>query len=83
VELRQFTWNGGAARNVSAWVEGWATRRYNLAAPNADTSKYWQTLRQEILNCNTGQMAATATPLVMRPGLFVPSGVGCCATTQQ
>lgn len=36
---------------------------------------YWATLRKEILNCNTGQMAATASPLVMRPNLFVPDGV--------
>jgi hypothetical protein len=80
--MMEFSWTA-EQRDVDAWVGQWAQRRYGLAAPNALAAKYWAALRAEILNCNTGQMAATASPLVMRPNLYVPSGVGCCATTQQ
>ncbi len=79
--VMEATWNNASARDVDTWIVQWATRRYGRA--NAAAASYWLTLRREILNCNTGQMAATASPLVMRPRLSLPSGVGCCATLQQ
>jgi alpha-N-acetylglucosaminidase len=76
--MMEFAWTS-APRDVDAWVAGWATRRYGVA--NAAAASYWHVLRQQILNCSTGQMSATATPIVMPPRLY--NGVGCCAPTQQ
>ncbi len=82
--MMEFSWGDASKpRDVDAWVRSWSQRRYGLSSPLPAAVSYWSTLRAEILNCNTGQMAATATPLVMRPDLFIPSGVGCCASTQQ
>ena len=78
--MTEFAWTS-APRDVDSWMDGWAARRYGAA--NSAARQYWRTLRQQILNCNTGQMAATASPLVMQPRLELGSGVGCCASLQQ
>lgn len=78
--MMEFSWTS-QARDVDAWTSQWAVRRYGQPDVNAQT--YWLTLRSQILNCNTDQMAATATPIVMRPNFFIPPTVGCCANTQQ
>ena len=83
--MQEYSWDSfdGKPRNLTAWMQGWAARRYGQAVASSPVSKYWQTLLSQILNCSTGQMGATAPPLVMRPALFLPSGVGCCATLEQ
>lgn len=36
--MMEFTWTDGSARDVDAWVAGWAQRRYGLSAPNSDAA---------------------------------------------
>lgn len=76
--MMEFTWNK-APRQIDSWVTDWANRRYGVADVNAQL--YWAALRSDILNCGTEQMAATASPLVMHPNLWIESSVGCCAST--